>query len=572
MTQADDCRPQSRSTGSVLFVGASSRSRLCSSFESDGWLVVKIPPLGPTSRNQLADRINETIESVLHQRAAAQKTTIASDNTGHRIVDQLLRARRVGIQGIAIDIESISGLANAHGALSDEDSACLRHLSAVALSNPLELWLSPDDSGVLAYGPPDALERILGVHCSRVDSTTESGKRSRLESVSSRRRGNKASADSPLRIGSSRSSDSMGALAASSSVAHGSHVGFDENAPCCDANTPIGFAGSASRDAVDSGSDTDSEVDVTAALGYPAPDYLNGCPVSDGETQSATDSRCSADELRGLARMLDEASGPKPLSAIEKLFVHAYLPLAQMTRRGRRDSQTAMSLARFSEGFEKSYREAFAAATVTLRRPQMVFDAPSVAARIARLHSAKSTTLVVVDAMRFDVATRLERILRSQLRGRAALVERLVLWAALPATTSVQLRLLDKGQQALASELDTPELRDGEPPIGRGRTASTLRRLRVGGREILKLDVVQEDLKAPGPPEPQRLDALAQAASVPLVQLVASLSSRSLVFVFGDHGFVLPSTESGTGPAERDGARPEEVLVAGHAWIVGKAH
>jgi len=277
-------------------------------------------------------------------------------------------------------------------------------------------------------------------------------------------------------------------------------------------------------------------------------------------------------EWQSLARMLDDAEGPKPLSAIEKLFVQAYVPLAELARQGEISARARESLARFSTGFEKSYKEAFSAAKVTQKRPLMVLDIPGVALRIARIHGARSTFLVLVDGMRFDVATRLERLIQNALRGRVTLAERVVLWAALPATTAVQLRLLDKGPQALATPLDTSELREAELPIGRGRTASTLRRIRIGGREVHKLDVIQADLTASGLPEPQRLDALAQAAAYPLIQLATTLPARTLMFVFGDHGFVLPSNQTGTEPAERASARPEEVLVAGQAWLVGEVH
>jgi hypothetical protein len=270
--------------------------------------------------------------------------------------------------------------------------------------------------------------------------------------------------------------------------------------------------------------------------------------------------------------MLDEAQGPKPLTSIEKLFVQAYVPLAEVARRGELSPRARDSLTRFSTGFEKSYKEAFAAAQVTHKRPPMVLDVPSMALRIARIHGARNTLLVLVDGMRFDVALRLERLIQSELRGRIALAERVVLWAALPATTAVQLRLLEKGPQALSAQLDTCDMREAELPVGRGRTASTLRRIRVGGRELHKLDVVQADLTASGLPEVQRLDALAQAAAFPLVQLATSLPAHTLLFIFGDHGFVLPSNETGTDPAERIGARPEEVLVAGQAWIVGEVH
>lgn len=275
---------------------------------------------------------------------------------------------------------------------------------------------------------------------------------------------------------------------------------------------------------------------------------------------------------RQLSQMLDGAQGPKPLATIEKLFVQAYVPLARLVRTGQADSRAAQSLERFSASFEKSYQEAFVAAKATKRRPPMVLDVPQIALRIARLHGARSTALVLVDAMRFDVGLRVETILHEMLRDEAVLAERVVLWAALPAVTTTQLKLLERGPRGLAEPLDTPEMREQEMPILRGRTAATMRRLRLGGLQLYKLDVVQTDVLAPGLAEEQRLDVMAQNVAYPLKRLAATCSARTLMFVFGDHGFVLPKNGAVTGPAVAAGAKPEEVIVPGQAWIIGAVH
>ncbi len=467
MTLADVCEPPREPGGEVRFLGASARVRLRGAVEASGWLLVSVPPLGPGARGQLAARIEEAIDTALQRRGAAPSGVGADADAPRILDDQLYRARRLGLRGLTIALESLSGLIGPQGALGDEDSACLRFWSTAAATQPVALWLAPTDVGLRAYGPPVALQSLLG--CKPEQEAAVEGQDLRPEP-------------------------------------RAKSLGVDPNS------------------------------------------------------------------WRLLARMIDDAQGPKPLSAIEKLFVQAYVPLAEAVRQGERDPRARESLARFSTSFEKSYKEAFAAAKVTNKRPQMVLDIPRVSARIARLHGARSTMLVLVDAMRFDVSLRLEQLLQADLHGRAALAERVLLWSALPAVTMVQLRLLDKGAQALSEPLDTPEMREGELPMGRGRTASTVRRIRVGGREIHKLDVIQADLTASGLPEAQRLDALAQAAAFPLLQLAAKMPAHTLMFVFGDHGFVLPSSDVGTGPAEPAGARPEEVLVAGQAWVLGGVH
>lgn len=457
-------QPNPEHRGDVRFLGASARVRLQSAVEAAGWLLVTLPPLGPGTRGQLAARIEEAIELSLERRGAAPPGVGADAEAPRMLDDQLYRARQVGVRGLTIALESLSGLVGPKGALGDEDSACLRFWSLSATTRPVALWLSPTDQALPAYGPPIALKELL-------DAKTEERK---------------------------------------------------EPAP--------------------------------------APRETDKKPPE------------KAPDARALSRMLEEAQGPKPLAAIEKLFLDAYVPLAEMVRAGLSDKRADESLERFAKGFEKSYTEAFAAAKVTNKRPQMVLDAPRVASRIARLHGARSTTLVMVDAMRYDVGLRLEERLREELQNRAVMAERVLMWAALPTVTPVQLQLLGTGAQGLADQLDTPELREAELPVGRGRTASTVRRIRVSGRELHKLDVIQADLMAPGLAEAERLDALAQAAAYPLVRLADSLPPRTLMFVFGDHGFLLPSSEVGTGPGVHGGARPEQVLVPGQAWILGGVH
>jgi hypothetical protein len=448
--------------GDVRFLGSSARVRLRSAVEASGWMLVMMQPLGPGARGQLSARIEEAIEEGLERRGAAAPGVGADVQAPRMLEDQLYRAQQVGIKGLIVALESLSGLVGPHGALGDEDSACLRFWSSAAAHHPVALWLSPTDMGLQAYGPPVALKTLLNA---------------------------KAETDLPAE-----------------------------------------------------------------------PEHLPRAKTLGGGG------------WRPLVKMIDDAQGPKPLSAIEKLFVEAYVPLAELVRSGEEEKRAKESLERFSVTFEKSYKEAFAAAKVTKKRPQMVLDVPQISSRIARLHGARTTTLVLVDGMRYDVGLRLEPLLHEELRGKAVMAERVLLWAALPAVTSAQLKLMAKGPQGLTDQLDTPEMREQEMPMGRGRTASTVRRIRVGGREVHKLDVVQADLTASGLPERERLDALAQAVAYPLVQLASTLPARTLMFVFGDHGFVLPSSNGGTGPAERPGARPEEVLVPGQAWVLGGVH
>jgi hypothetical protein len=156
------------------------------------------------------------------------------------------------------------------------------------------------------------------------------------------------------------------------------------------------------------------------------------------------------------------------------------------------------------------------------------------------------------------------------LGARASLVEQQILWSALPTTTPTQTYYMARGVNGL---------RDGEPPpsepdVTRGRNVSTLRRERIGSREVMKLDLVEARLRSSGDGYEERLEAIAEETAQVLGRYAETLPSRTLLYVFGDHGFVLPPGGSGflTGPASQGGASPEEVLVGAFAWVVDGLH
>ena len=277
----------------------------------------------------------------------------------------------------------------------------------------------------------------------------------------------------------------------------------------------------------------------------------------------------SPEECAALIRELEAARGPKPLAVIERLFVSAYVPLSEAVAAGLTDPRARAALDTWATSFDKSYRDAFDALRLRGKRPTMVLDVPDVALRIGRLHGARSTQLVLVDAMRFDLGMRVQDRLREALGQQAALTERLLLWSALPSTTATQLELIGRGPAGLRDMSDSV---DSEPPVARGRGASTLRRVRAGNREVFKLDLVEARLSEPGPALGVRLDALADEAAAALAGHFMRLPPRTLVMTFGDHGFVVDDLEEGTSSARQGGAAPEQVLVPAFAWIVGPVH
>src|SRR5882757_10568509 len=153
-----------------------------------------------------------------------------------------------------------------------------------------------------------------------------------------------------------------------------------------------------------------------------------------------------------------------------------YVPLVEAVVRGEADDAAKRTADRWAKNFARSYTEGFGAFKVTGKRPRMVLDAPQLCSQIARLHGAKSTQLVLVDAMRFDLGVRVHDRMRDALTSQATCTERLLLWSALPTTTPVQLDLLARGPEGLASP--SPPSEREEPAAIRGRSSSMLRRIK----------------------------------------------------------------------------------------------
>jgi hypothetical protein len=261
---------------------------------------------------------------------------------------------------------------------------------------------------------------------------------------------------------------------------------------------------------------------------------------------------------------LTAARGPQPLAALEKLFAESYVPLNGAIAAGLDDPRARSAHDEFRNTFIKSYTDAFATFAATTKRPRMVLDVHDIANRIARLHGARSTRWLLVDGMRWDLSRLVAERVTARLGSRAVLADDLLLWSALPTTTMRQLETIARGVEALRmpDELEA----DAEPP--RGRTAEYVRRLRVGPREIHKLDLVESRLSAARGAVMRALPEIADATADVVARHAESLAPHTLLFVFGDHGFAIDRS----GTAHQGGASPEEVLVGSFALLVGDVH
>jgi hypothetical protein len=274
-------------------------------------------------------------------------------------------------------------------------------------------------------------------------------------------------------------------------------------------------------------------------------------------------------EWRTWLEDLKAAKGPRPLSVIERMFVTSYVPLYTALLSGIEDDDAKRAISSWSKSFAESYREAFEALRIRGKRPNMVLDVPDVALRIGRLHGARSVQLLLVDGMRFDLGLRVEQRVRALIGQQAVLTDRLLLWSALPSVTEIQLELIGRGPEGL---LRPPNEAEVELPVARGRSASMLRRVRAGHRDLLKLDLVEARLSEPGTAEAERLDTLSDEVARVITDYLGAQPPRTLVLAFGDHGFVLDQLDAGTAAMRSGGSSPEEVLVPAFAWLVGGVH
>jgi hypothetical protein len=276
-----------------------------------------------------------------------------------------------------------------------------------------------------------------------------------------------------------------------------------------------------------------------------------------------------SDEWRHWALQLAAARGPQSLAAFERLFATCYVPLARAIDEGLEDPRARAAEAEFRRSFEKAYTDAFSTFAVTGKRPRMVFDAPEIAARIARLHGARTVQLLLVDSMRWDVGQLVKERLAHHLGNRASLTDELTLWAALPTTTARQLETLARGIEALKRLPEEPIVDPAVESL-RGKSAEVVRRIKLGRRDLFKLDVLaaalrQLQLDSDDGTKPSR--DLAEIVARTIARYSETLAPRTLLFVFGDHGYCSQNRQ-----AREGGASPDEVIVPAFSFFVGPIH
>jgi hypothetical protein len=282
------------------------------------------------------------------------------------------------------------------------------------------------------------------------------------------------------------------------------------------------------------------------------------------DRQTAGASVVTDETWRSFTLALTAARGPQSLPAFEKLFTQSYVPLCDAIEGGLADGRAVHAREEFRATFVRMYTEACPTFAATGKRPKMVFDAPDLAARMARLHGARTVHLLLVSAMRFDLGACVKEELTARLGATAALTDETLLWSALPTTTGRQLDCLARGVDALRGPLSNE--RELEPV--RGRTAEAIRRIKIGSRDVYKLDLGDAKIREAGAAVHRAIPKVADSLAEAIAKHAKSLPPRTLLFVFGDRGFAI----DGVGVASSGGATPEEVLAPSFAFLMGEVH
>ncbi|APR84106.1 Translation initiation factor 2 [Minicystis rosea] len=591
LAPVEKASPVPAPSGGVHFAAAAEHASLCAELRARRYLVAVVPA---AERGRLRQVIDEAVEGALAMRGALPPAVHLDAALEPTIRDQVFRARALGATGLCVTLGGIAKTADS-GALEGADSETLLAWLAAAKRAPLLLVLDEIDRNarVLAPVPVADLAGPSPLAAAASDSTPPPAS-GEVESpnvevrtppppviamprrgVMKKRSAMRAEAAAPVEpVETERSVTPSAVVVAQKAAALMPPVPPIEPAPAVQVAPPV-----IEEEEPEPPTTPRPPLVVEAS---PARYYETPEPprvIAPVEVPRATEPPpapvarrvVDAAEWRTHAIELDKARGPKPVAVIEKLFGTRYAPLVGAVARGEADAAVRGVVDAWRTSFEHSWREAFSALRVTGKRPPMVFDAPDVAARIGRLNGARAVKLLLVDAMRFDIGERVAERLKDRLAGKAVCVERMLLWSAPPTTTPTQMALLGRGADGLR---DAEPASEPDTEIVRGRAVSTLRRERAGTREVMKLDLVEARLRGSGPAYDDRLDAIADEVAPILIKFIETLPPRTLLFLFGDHGFRLPASPDGrnTGPATQGGVSPEEVLVPGQAWLVGGVH
>lgn len=519
--------------GELAFVDAAEREGRADELASEGALVVRWEP-SAEARGRVEAAVDAAIEDALAEEGEVAPGIGGSEGTpaDERLSDQLFRVRRAGRSGLALVLGTLAPAATPMGALESVDSAIVRFYAKATRERPVVLLLDARDRDLGAYADPIPLE--VAVAAPRPAAARPPAGDRDAQAHAARAPESPAPTDD-------RAEEAV-AIAT---------LAIAEAGPAALAVRPLEIAPppepiAPEADAIDDEAPTPEEPAVAVEVAPPAP------PI----------------DVRPFVHALSALKGPQSLATLEGAFASAYVPLLEALVRGERDARAERAMAEFKTSFAKAYEMVYPTLYARPKRPKMVLDAPAIAQKLARLHNARTSMVLVVDAMRFDLGRAVRANLETMLSGFGSLTQEEILWALLPTTTERQLDAIGRGPDALRSE--------GEAGTGvdsiRGRAAEVVRRVRVGHREIMKLDTLRARLPALGGTDTESvydaMPSLAETTAAAITKFAKTLQSRTLLYVMGDHGFTIDHE----GQVATGGASPEEVLVPGFAFLVGALH
>ena len=544
--------------GEVAFASAEEQVQRSAELLGSGAMLVTLPPPSLDARGRLGDILEELVERELARRGAPSPylsawSAMPEDATA-RLANQLFRARTVGASGLAIAMGTLAAIARPM--LTPDDSATLRWLADTTFHASLVLLIDDADTFCLGYASPLPLGSLL---------------------AQPRRAALTEPPDTVLLV----DEDATNIDAAVVSIdmrdvilavpPEDLEVRLTPEAPQA-SYVPVPDPDADAQPAEAQPADAHAAEPHPVVLPRPRGRRRSASPIREEEAPPARERATvgipvsgPSDAWRTWAIALAGAKGAQPLHAFEKLFTESYVPLAHAIASGLDDARALRSYDEFRRSFERSYTDAFATFGATNRRPRLVMDAFDLASKQARLVNARSVHLLIVDSMRFDLGCLVRDAIARETAGAATLIAETLLWSALPTSTMRQLETLARGldaRRAPAREEPSESLR--------GRAAELMRRVRVGSRELHKLDLVPAMLEGAMSTGdvPGTFSAIAAATGHTLAKHIATLPARTLVYVVGDHGFTLDRH----GEMQFGGASPEEVLVPAQSWFVGDLH
>jgi len=575
----------------IAFAEEAEQARRAIDLATRGLVVVTAAPPAAYVRAALAEHLDDLIERELASRGAPSphlaSWSTMPDDAEARLSDQLFRARTVGAPGLAIVVGSLRGISMP--SLAPEDCAALDFLAAATQTAPLVLVLDATDADREAYIPVE-LSTLLGARATgapaagaRAGATPAGGVQDDARALDEARALETETAlderdfdeviEARTELDADEAEEILGEVLEEEPAETRADDDHADETAASMADDPVAEAPAEAvhveAEAAAPGDDAEPiDTDLAETPTVELAVELESRPRARAATVGVPVAGPS-DEWRSWALALGAARGPQPLGAFERLFTESYMPLANAIACGLDDARATRAHDDFRRSFERSYTDAFLTFGATGRRPRLVMDAYDVAAKQARLHSARTTHLMVVDGMRWDLGCLVRDAITRKSGGNASLTAETLLWSALPTTTFRQLETLARGMDALRA----PAPEEGAESL-RGLRAETVRRLRVGSRELYKLDVIPSmlgSLDGAAPSAGELVTSLAGIADVVaegLVRHVATLPPRTLLLVIGDHGFAVDRR----GRISHGGASPEEVLVPAFAYLVGDLH